>query len=161
MTDKPKVYIETSIPSFYYEDRQDAAAVARREWTQQWWDHQRHHYELVSSQAVWDELKEGNYPKQAKCLAFIKKLPFLTMASEISLIVQTYLQHKLMLKEAEGDVLHLALASYHKCDILLTWNCRHLANVNKVKHIRYVNTSLRLYVPNITTPLELLGEQYE
>jgi len=32
------IYIETSIPSFYYEDRSDAAAVARREWTRQWWD---------------------------------------------------------------------------------------------------------------------------
>ena len=77
MTDKTKVYIETSIPSFYYEDRQDAAAIARREWTQQWWDNQRHHYQLVSSQAVWDELNEGNYPKQANCLAFIKKTAFL------------------------------------------------------------------------------------
>jgi hypothetical protein len=161
ITDKTKVYIETSIPSFYYEDRQDAAATARREWTQQWWDNQRHHYQLVSSQAVWNELNEGNYPKQANCLAFIKTLPFLTLPPEISIIVQTYLQHKLMPKEAGGDVLHLALASYHKCDILLTWNCRHLANANKAKHIRYVNTLLGLYVPNITTPLELLGEEYE
>jgi hypothetical protein len=47
---KKRVYIETSIPSFYYENRTDAAAVARREWTHQWWDNHRNAYELVSSQ---------------------------------------------------------------------------------------------------------------
>jgi len=31
-----KIYIETTIPSFYHEDRIDIAAVARREWTRQW-----------------------------------------------------------------------------------------------------------------------------
>jgi hypothetical protein len=53
--------------------------------------------------------------------------------------------------------LHLALASYHKCDFLLTWNCRHLANANKFGHIRRVNTMLGLFVPLLVTPLELLG----
>ena len=56
-----------------------------------------------------------------------------------------------------GDALHLAIASYHKCDFLLTWNCRHLANANKFGHIRRVNTLLGLYVPLLVTPLELLG----
>jgi hypothetical protein len=35
-----------------------------------------------------------------------------------------------------GDALHLALAYYHKCDFLVTWNCEHLANANKFGHIR-------------------------
>ncbi len=29
----PKVYVETTIPSFYYEDRTNAEAIARKEWT--------------------------------------------------------------------------------------------------------------------------------
>ena len=50
-----------------------------------------------------------------------------------------------------------ALASFHKCDYLLTWNCRHLANANKFNHIRRVNTLLGLSVPTLATPLELTG----
>ncbi len=50
------------------------------------------------------------------------------------------------------------MASYHKCDFLLTWNIKHLANANKFSHIRRVNTMLGLYVPMLITPLELLGE---
>jgi hypothetical protein len=58
-----------------------------------------------------------------------------------------------------GDALHLAIASYYKCDFLLTWNCRHLANANKFGHIRQVNVMLGLYVPLLVTSLELMGEK--
>ena len=156
---KPKIYIETSIPSFYYENRQDPAAVARCQWTQQWWDNCRNDYELVSSQAVLDELNNGNYPKRKKCVTLILELPLLPIEPDVTVIVQTYLQHKVMPNEISGDALHLALASYHKCDILLTWNCQHLANANKLNHIRRINSLLGLYVPLLTTPLELLGGQ--
>jgi hypothetical protein len=76
-------------------------------------------------------------------------------------IVAAYMRHKLMPADPTGDALHLALASLHKCDFLLTWNCTHLANANKFGHIRRLNTMLGLYVPTLTTPLELLGETNE
>ena len=60
-----------------------------------------------------------------------------------------------------GDALHLAIASYHKYDFLVTWNCRHLANANKFGHLRRINTLLGLFVPALVTPLELLGESDE
>jgi len=47
--------------------------------------------------------------------------------------------------------------SHHKCDFLLTWNCAHLANANKFGHIRRVNALLGLFVPELVTPLQLLG----
>ena len=72
--------------------------------------------------------------------------------------VSAYISHDLMPADPAGDALHLAIASVHKCDILLTWNCRHLANANKFAHIRRVNGMLGLFVPMLITPLELLGE---
>ena len=57
-----------------------------------------------------------------------------------------------------GDALHLALASFHRCDFLVTWNCRHLAKANKFGHVRCVNTLLGIHVPALVTPLELLAE---
>ncbi len=54
--------------------------------------------------------------------------------------------------------LDLAVASYHRCDFLLTRNCRQLANANEFDYIRRVNTMLGLIVPAIVTPLELLGD---
>jgi hypothetical protein len=59
--------------------------------------------------------------------------------------------------DTKGDALHLALASYHNCDFLLTWNCQHLANANKFAHIRRINTLFGLFVPALITPFELLS----
>jgi hypothetical protein len=42
--------------------------------------------------------------------------------------------------------------------LLVTWNCRHLANARKFAHLRKVNGDLGLLVPALVTPLELLGE---
>lgn len=76
-------------------------------------------------------------------------------------IVESYISHHVMPNDPVGDALHLALASHYRCDFLVTWNCRHLANANKFDHIRRVNTLLGLYVPALVTPLEFLGEEYE
>jgi hypothetical protein len=56
-----------------------------------------------------------------------------------------------------GDALHVALAAYHRCDFLVTWNCKHIADANEFGHIRRVNAMLGLFSPALVTPLELLG----
>ena len=58
---KPLVYVETTIPSFYYEARTDAGIVARREWTQRWWNGAPERYELVTSPAVLDEWPSASW----------------------------------------------------------------------------------------------------
>jgi len=90
-------------------------------------------------------------------LELIKDLPLLPVDEGVVEIVQAYIRHRLMPGDPGGDALHLALASYHKCDFLVTWNCAHLANANKFGHIRRINALLGLFVPALVTPLELLG----
>ena len=107
-----------------------------------------------------DELAEGRLEQSAQRLALVRGLPLLPIGPEIAEIVEAYIQHKLMPAHPAGDALHLALASYHKCDFLVTWNCRHLANANKFGHLRRVNGLLRLFVRALVTPLELMGGTY-
>ena len=84
-------------------------------------------------------------------------LPLLPVEYDLDGIVEEYVKRFVMPNNPAGDALHLALASYHHCHFLLTWNCIHLANANKFEHIRHVNTTLGLFVPNLVTPLELLA----
>ena len=74
-------------------------------------------------------------------------------------VVEYYVQHRLMPRDAGGDAAHLALASLHHMDFQLTWNCRHLANANKIQHLTVLNGRLGLPVPIITTPLTLIPEE--
>ena len=151
------VYIETSIPSFYYETRTEPEMIAQRNWTRQWWDNERRHYQLVTSLAVIEELERGDYPNKSKVLDLVAEIPLLNISIEISDIVETYINRQLMPKQHTGDALHLAIASFHGCEFLLTWNCKHLANANKFAHIRRINILLGLFVPILTTPFELLS----
>jgi len=155
----PRVYIETTIPSFYHEVRTDPEMVARRDWTRQWWDNHRIDYDVFTSEAVISELENGAFSQKDDALALIEALPLLDIEDPIADIVEAYIQRHVMPADPAGDALHLALASFQRCDFLLTWNCRHLANANKFAHIRRVNGILGLFVPALVTPLELLGER--
>jgi predicted nucleic acid-binding protein len=152
------VYIETSIPSFYHETRQEPEMAARRLWTRQWWDQCAKRYRLVTSEGVIAELQEGEYESQDQAVDLVGSLPRLEVVDDIADIIDVYLANHLMPKERLGDALHLAIASYHKCDFLLTWNCSHIANANKFEHIRIINTRLGLFVPALVTPMELTQE---
>ncbi len=155
-TIKPKVYIETSIPSFFFEVRPEPEMVARREWTRQWWGQCLENYEAFTSEAVLIELSGGYFPGKIEALELMRQVPLLAIEDPITEIVEAYVKHRLMPSNPLGDALHLAVASYHACDFLLTWNCKHIANANKFAHIRRVNAILGIYCPSLVTPLELL-----
>jgi len=155
------IYIETSIPSFYHEMRPERDLQSRRDWTRQWWAMPRFDQELVIGLPVISELEETPPPKRDKVLALIAQLRILPYVPEIADIVEVYFAHKLMPLEAQGDADHLALASFHNCDMLVTWNCKHLANANKFGHIHRVNALLGLRTPALVTPLQLLEKDDE
>ena len=152
-----RVYIETTIPSFYFENRLEAEMVARRNWTREWWDRHSHKYELVTSEAVLEELNEGSYPNKQDVLDLVEDVSIVSIDRPVIEIVNAYIINKAMPKNPRGDALHLALATYHKCDFLLTWNCNHLANANKFVHLNAVNILLGYLTPHLITPLEMLG----
>jgi len=91
-------------------------------------------------------------------LKLIKNISLLEINDEIEEIVEVYISNYLMPKDDLGDALHLAVASFHKVDYLLTWNCNHLANANKKKHMRRINERLRLHTPDVITPLEIMED---
>jgi hypothetical protein len=154
-----RVYIETTIPSFYYETRGEPDMVARRSWTRSWWDLQRINYEVLTSIAVTEELENGDYLSKESAIQLISGITFLPIVEEVEEIVNTYINRYVMPRNPRGDALHLALASYYRCHFLLTWNCDHLANANKFEHIRHINTILGLSIPMLVTPLELLNKE--
>ena len=106
------------------------------------------------------ELGEGDYESRDEAIALLDDVELLALPDQVADIVNVYLDNHLMPRERVGDALHLAIASFHKCDFLLTWNCRHIANANKFEHIRIVNTRLGLFVPALVTPMQLCSEDY-
>jgi predicted nucleic acid-binding protein len=156
------IYVETTIPSFYSERRKEMVIEVRRQWTREWWEKPKPDQQLVISSVVIEELERiPEESRRKESLALVNALEKLDYTAEVAEIAVIYLQHKLMPVEAIGDADHLALASFYNCDMLVTWNCKHLANANKTGHIRRVNALLGLRTPFLVTPLELLEKDYE
>lgn len=128
------IYVETTIPSFYTETRDDDETRIRRKWTQQWWHLPHIDQDLITSFVVQEELSRiPDTRRRAAALQLVRPLEQFVYTTEIEEIVEVYLAHKLMPREGMGDAAHLALASFYHCDILVTWNCKHLANANKTR----------------------------
>nr|VFJ44575.1 MAG: hypothetical protein BECKFM1743A_GA0114220_1001821 [Candidatus Kentron sp. FM]VFJ53706.1 MAG: hypothetical protein BECKFM1743C_GA0114222_1012712 [Candidatus Kentron sp. FM]VFK09892.1 MAG: hypothetical protein BECKFM1743B_GA0114221_1011913 [Candidatus Kentron sp. FM] len=81
------------------------------------------------------------------------------LPDDIKQIVKFYVAHYVMPQSLAGDAAHLAYASYYNVEYLLIWNCNHLANANKRRHIQVINARLGFSTPEIITPLELFKEE--
>ena len=137
-----KFYVETTVPSFYFDTRSSMEVRSRRHWTRQWWDAPKPGAILLTGYSVIAELELTPGTKRKEALAFAKRLPVLEDSEAVQEVIEFYALHKLMPAEVFGDATHLALATFHKCDYLVTWNCKHLANPNKFDHIVRVNGML-------------------
>ena len=156
--DQPhRVYIETSIPSFYYTLRRDIESRAMQSWTRKWWAQYADQFTLVSSLAVIAELSDGRSEKTQERIDLVENLEMLSISPRIRYITQIYIDRLIMPQDPFGDALHLAIASFHNVDALLTWNYKHIANLNKIYRIRQINQELDLPTPELATPLNYLG----
>jgi len=150
---KPSVYLDTTIPSYLFEEREELQTFVQI--TRQWWTEERQHFDVYVSEETLAELNNGDYPNKNQVLASVSGMPILPFGEHIEEIARMYIDNYLMPRKLEGDARHLAFASYHRLDFLLTWNCSHLANGNKKRHIQTINARLQLPTPDILTPLEL------
>ncbi len=152
------VYIETTIPGAYYDERDDVVSLFQRHQTRLWWAECRPRFELYTSEAVLAELRQGSFPCQAEALGLLEDVPVLPVDDEIAGVARVYIEHLVMPRGQMGDSFHLAFACVHALDYLVTWNCRHLANPRKVAHIAEINRRLGLLTPTILTPQMLVEE---
>ena len=90
------VYLETTIPSFYFEQRSEPEMVSRRNWTKQWWDNYRGEYSLFISQAVISELLNGDYPNREEVVNLVYDITVLEINHDIEEVVEVYLKNHLM-----------------------------------------------------------------
>jgi predicted nucleic acid-binding protein len=154
---RPRVYLDSTIPSYYFDERPEILNYVQD--TRRWWNEESQAYDLWVSQTTLRELEKGEHPHKEKILKFVQNLKVLPEDPIIAELTQTYIDHKLMPANLEGDATHLAYASFFDFKYLLTWNCNHLANANKRRHIEVINIRLGLPIPLIVTPQMLVKEE--
>ena len=157
---KPRVYLETTIPSYLTAwPSRDLVRAAHQQITRDWWDRRRAEFELYISQVVLRECQAGDVTAAAERLKILQDLPLLEQTEEATRLAQALVDRVPLPERAAVDALHVAIAAVHGVDYLLTWNCTHIANATLRDPIEYVCRANGYEPPAICTPDELLAEE--
>jgi hypothetical protein len=155
-----KVYVETSIFSYLTsKPSRNILAAACQSLTVEWWEKRSKDFELFISELVLVEASRGDSLAAAKRVAALNGIPHLQVTDEVVSLAGTLITPDLLPQKATADALHLSLATIHKMDFLLTWNCRHLDNAEIKSKVRRLLTTQGYSLPEICTPQELIGDE--
>jgi hypothetical protein len=153
-----KVYIETTIVSYLTaRPSRDLIVTAHQQLTQEWWKDRRPDFDLYASQLVVQESRAGDAVIAQKRLAILDEIPLLDVNREAISVARTLIEKGPIPKKAAVDALHIAVATVHGTDYLLTWNCRHIANAEMQTAVAKICREAGYEPPIICTPEELLG----
>lgn len=145
---KKSLYLETSVIGAYLDNDEPF----RRDLTIRWWEHELRSFEPFVSLLVQRELERISTTRRASYLRLIDDLPRLEIADEAAILAEGYITRGIFHRKYIADALHVALASYHKIDFLVTWNFGFVANVHRQARVRLFNTAAGFFVPSIVTP---------
>jgi hypothetical protein len=152
----PKLYLETTIPSYLVaRPSRFIHVAARHETTRRWWETRRRFYEMFVSDIVLQEARAGDPEMAAAREAALAGLPQLEQSPEADALAQRLLDMEIIPVKAAGDAAHVALAAVHGMDFLLTWNCKHINNATLKRRIEAACAALGFRCPVICTPNEL------
>ena len=158
MSTNPKVYIETTIVS-YLTARQsrDLIVAAHQQLTQEWWANRRPGFDLYASQLVVQESGVGDAVMAGKRLEILDEMPLLDVNQDAVSLARELVDKGPIPQKAAVDALHIAVATVHGMDYLLTWNCKHIANAEMRASVTKICRAAGYEPPVICTPEELLG----
>src|SRR5256885_3696990 len=99
-----RIYIETTIPSYYVaRPARDLLQAARQQLTRDWWDLQREEHELFTSQVVLDEIAFGEKEMAEHRQQVVKGIPLLQVSEEVKELAGNVLTSGLLPITADRD----------------------------------------------------------
>jgi len=158
---KLRIYLDTSVINFLFAGDAPDFKKATVEFFQSYYNN----YELFISDVVIMEIdKDHDTEHRQKFISVIKDHPITVLgndtAEDLQQLAQKYIKKGSIPKSKPDDALHVAYATIHEMDILLSWNFKHLANVNREIKIQAINSEEGyLYPLRLLSPLEVLDEK--
>jgi len=151
------VYIETSILGYLTaRSTRNLILAANIEITKEWWELRRSTFTLYTSQAVVNEVAKGDIQIAAQRLEILRGFPLLELNQAVRDLAAQFLARSNLPSKADIDAIHIAAATVHGLDYLLTWNCKHIANAQIQGKLAEISLDFGYELPLLCTPYELL-----
>lgn len=157
---KPKVYIETSVISYYsFRVSRDVVVAGHQQATYEFWERLGSEFDPFVSALVVDEAEKGNAVLAEKRLTAIENFPVIQKSVKAEALAFEIIKGKGVPKEYPEDALHIAMAAAAGMDFVVTWNFCHINNPFTRMVIRQIGEDFGYVCPELASPDELLGEE--
>lgn len=154
---KPKLYLETTIPSYLKAwPSRDLIVAGHQQITQEWWRTRRTSFDICVSQFVLDEAGAGDPQAAQERLEVLRPFPLLDINDDVLRLAAALLKANVLPEKAARDAGHIAVSAVHGLDYLMSWNCAHIANAMISKSVQKVCQQSGFVCPVICTPEELM-----
>lgn len=156
------MYVETTIVGYLaMRPSRDIRVASNQLTTRDWWTDQKHKFDLYVSQFVIDECDDGDPIAADERRQFVIGIPVLDLNDDVEALAEKIAVALQIPKKERIDAFHISMASVHGIELLLTWNCRHIANPENRPKIEQICRASGYEPPVICTPFELLGNDNE
>jgi predicted nucleic acid-binding protein len=149
-----RLYLETTVFNYYFDENRDGhkytvklfEAIGAGK------------YEAYTSEYVMIELRDAKDPKKSNMLALVEEysIAILDIDSESERMTDLYIKNGVIPAQYRIDASHVASASIHELDCVLSFNYEHI-NKLKTKHMTAaINLNEGYKAVIICTPMEVL-----
>ena len=158
MTTKLKVYVETSFVCYLTGDPTSNAKIAANQaYTRQWWNEEMGTCEVYISKYVIDECAVGRVDAiERRDKVLCRLTPVDVEWAKVEELARNLIDGHALPCSETTDALHIATASVAGMNILLTWNCRHMANPHTLPKTMAIIETAGYRCPLIMTPKTFL-----
>ncbi len=151
---KQRIYIDTSVFGGYFDEEfaEHTIPLFNRL--------KSNEFTLLFSTVTQDELE--NAPEKVKELVKslkIESTEFLDTTDEAVDLATEYITEKVVGQTSYADCLHIALATINRADFLISWNFKHIVNVQRIRGYNSINIKNGYRQIEIRSPREF--EKYE
>ena len=156
---KSKIYLESTVVSYLVARPSDNPILASwQRASRQLWEDYANRFEFVISRIVRDEIRQGDATAAQRRLEVVSSLTILEMLPEAGMLAQRLLDAGAVPGNSEQDAQHIAIATVHGVNYLVSWNHKHIVNKNKREHINHVCQAAGFQPITICTPLEVMED---
>jgi len=115
---------------------------------------------IFISPVVIDEIENCEEPKRNQMLDRLGQIQFQILArtDEIVRLADEYIKGNVLNEKSYADCLHIAFAVVYNCDVIISWNFKHLVNYKTINKVKIVNAINHYKEINIMPPSMLLEE---
>jgi predicted nucleic acid-binding protein len=116
-------------------------------------------FNIVISSLLAEEVKGAPQNVRDFYMDILKLAESVTPSSEAMLLQKAYLDAGVVTAKWSDDALHVATATVADCDMIVSWNFRHLVHYDKKRKYNAVNALHGYSTVDIITPSEVI--EYE